>query len=177
MRWWHLVDIPSNNLLPALSPGTEQSHFSLHKHSCSAYSPLQAGSSSCYWWHLTTKKANIWSEHIGQKHQINVSHWLDRTKAITSLHLSDEQQHKKKSTGGLAYHTLCEAYFCGQALCQVVKAAMMEGVWLSSPSGRIMSSERDTGVTNRNMSYSTSYGKVGAKQTAVLPFLFECLIL
>lgn len=106
MRWWHLVDIPSNNLLPALSPGTEQSHFSLHKHSCSAYSPLQEGSSSCYWWHLTTKKANIWSEHIGQKHQVNVSHWLDRTKAITSLHLSDEQQHKKKEQGACISHTV-----------------------------------------------------------------------
>lgn len=39
-------------------------------------------------------KANIWIGHMGQKHQIDVSHWLDKAKAITSLYLSDVKLHK-----------------------------------------------------------------------------------
>lgn len=119
-------------------------------------------------------KANISSEHIGQKHQINVIHWLDRTKAITSLHLSDEQQQKQWTTTATRACVSCTIWGSFQWASTVsgCQGRLDGGGLIVVPIWLHNELRARHGVTNRSMSYYTSYGKVGAKQTAALPVLF-----
>lgn len=171
MRWWHLVDTlqqSSRSSFPwdrtiTFWFGEAYLFSTVHRKQTAAVVTDDI-------WRHTGQYLN---KSIGQRHHVCVSHSLDRTKAITSLHLSVEQEQKHTRP---AYCTPCEAYFwCGQVPCQAVKAAMMEGVWLSLPSGCIMTSERDIGVANRTLSCGTSYGKVGAEQTAAQSCLLKCV--
>lgn len=109
-------------------------------------------------------------------HKGQYLHWAHGTKASKSMFLIDLIEQKQSlpcvslmksstKTRKTAYYTLHESYFCEQGLCQdLVTAAMMEGRWLLFPSGRIMSSERDTGSLIETC-HTVTYSEVGAKQT------------
>lgn len=160
----------NHNLSQSLSPGMEQSHFLLNEHIHPVYRLRQ--------WILMTSgntKAKIKLKHVGQTHLINVSYWLDWAKTTASLHLCNELLQKHTHLHIMLHIKLISV---GKHCVSLSNAAMVEGAWLWPPSGRIMSSEPDSEATQRNIIMQcTIQHNVGAKQTMVLPFLFECLIL
>ncbi len=87
-------------------------------------------------------KANIWNGRTRQSVKsmflIDFMEQKQSLPCISPMKSSTETQP--------AYYSLYESFFCGQARCQdLVTGIVMERRWLSLPSGRIMSSGRDTG--------------------------------
>lgn len=120
----------------------------LHKHICSTYSLSQAGSSSGYWWYLTLQRLIFQVSTSGKsiKSMLFID-LIEQRQSLPCISLTNSSRnYKQQLPHGPVYYALYGVHFSGQALCQVVKAALMEGVWLWSPSGCIMSSEPDTGL-------------------------------
>lgn len=93
---------------------------------------------------------------------------IEQRQSLPCISLTNSSRNNKQQLPhGPAYHALYGVHFSGQALCQVDGGGLIVvPIWLHNEL------RARHGVTNRSMSYYTSCGKVGAKQTAALPFLF-----
>lgn len=155
----------NHNLSQSLSPGTEQPHFLSNEHIHPVHRLRQRVQ-------MTTgnTKAKI------KLKRINVSYWPDWAKATASLHPCDEAPQKHTHT--CIPCSVLSSFLWASTVSACQTQPWRRGAWLWPPSGRIMSSEPDSEATRRNaVVRCTVQHNVGAKQTVVLPFLFECLIL